>query len=59
MRRLIIGMVLGFLLATGIIWAKEVIVDFTDSSLPILNEELRDIRRILIDHEARIVVLEP
>jgi hypothetical protein len=59
MKKIVIGIILGFLMASGIVWAREVLVDFSDNSLPMLNEELRDIRRILADHEARITALEP
>ena len=54
MTKFIIGVIFGFILACGIVWASEVIVDFSARSVPILNEELRIIRATLRDHETRL-----
>lgn len=56
----IIYLVIGFLLGSAIYGqAREFIADFSDQSLPVLNQEIRRMNAILNDHEARIVALEP
>ena len=55
MRKFIFGLVAGFALAYAVsAFAREVIVNFSDKSVPVLNEELRQIRATLDDHEARL-----
>lgn len=54
MIRFIYGLVIGLLLSIGISWAAEFIVDFSPKSVPVLNEELRAIRKTLDDHETRL-----
>ena len=60
---LIIGFIIGFLCVSIGSYAIDVISDyipnFKDESVSLLNNQLRNIRQVLIDHEARIVALEP
>ena len=60
MSKFIIGFLIGSLLVSGIVHAKmkqeENISNFTDDqSLATLNEQLRQIRATLDDHEQRLV----
>jgi hypothetical protein len=59
MKRFIVGAVLGYMLASGILQAQEFLNDLQDSSTPVMNEELRKINQTLRDHETRITALEP
>lgn len=59
MKKFILGVIVGSIFWTIISFASEIIVDFSQNSIPVLNEELRQIRWILKDHEARITALEP
>lgn len=57
-KRFILGFILGATIFGGAVWASEVIINFSQESLPILNEELRSIHNTLRDHEKRITALE-
>lgn len=59
MKKFILGLIVGLLFSTIISFASEIITDFSDNSIPVLNEELRQIRWKLQDHETRIIALEP
>lgn len=59
MKRFIFGFILGFLLACEFVNAEvkqqETIVDASPESLVTLNEQLRQIRETVKDHEQRLV----
>jgi hypothetical protein len=54
MKKLIIALIL----CSGIVYANEVIVDFKDNDLVVLNEELRQIRKDIEDLKDRVYDLE-
>lgn len=47
-----------FLLTAGIARAAEVLADFSNKSLPVLNEELRKKNQQIKDLQARVTTLE-
>lgn len=59
MKRFLVGVVVGSILATSIgnaaVKNQEVIVDASEGSLATLNEQLRQIRATLSDHEQRLI----
>lgn len=63
MSRFISGLILGMMLMSGVLYAQslsnEHIAEFDKKYLSVLNNQLRQMRRVLRDHEARIVALEP
>lgn len=59
MKRFILGMMMGSFLTAGWVGAEvkqqENVVDTTPQSLSVLNDQLRQIRATLTDHEERLV----
>jgi len=55
MKRFIVGFLIGSLMASGFVYAKEYLNDFDKNSVVVLNEELRIINSTLRDHESRMV----
>ena len=43
MKKLIVGLLVGFLLASSVSYAREIISEFSDDEISVLNEELRKI----------------
>lgn len=54
MKRFIVGFLLGSMLASGVVYAKEYLSDFDKNSVVVLNEELRLIWAELREHETRL-----
>lgn len=54
MRRFIFGFLLGAMVSSGMVYAKEYLNDFGKDSVVVLNEELRLIWAELRDHETRL-----
>ena len=63
MSRFILGLILGMMLMSGVLYAQslsnENLADFDKKYISVLNDQLRQMRRVLRNHEARIVALEP
>jgi len=62
MNRFIIGIVLGMMLMSGLLYAQtlsnENLAEFDRKHISVLNNQLRQMRRVLRDHEVRILALE-
>ena len=59
MKNFVLGVIVGLIFTSIMSYASEIIVDFSPDSLATLNEELRQIRWKLNNHESRITALEP
>lgn len=59
MKKLVIGILIGFLLATGTVFAYETIVDLGEDSVPLINDILKQMQNELRNLDVRVTALEP